>query len=177
VAGDVRRLQFPDRSFDLILCAEVLEHVPNPEIAAREISRVAAGRVVVGVPYRQDTRVGRVTCQSCGTISPPWGHINSFDERRLEAMFSGLKLERIEFIGPMHSTVTSDLATWLMDRGGNPWGTYDQQEPCACGASYYAPEQRSIAQKSFSAIAHRMNRVQGIFAAPRANWIHALFSA
>src|SRR5512139_805984 len=33
VAGDVRRLGFPDNSFDCVFCAEVLEHVAEVERA------------------------------------------------------------------------------------------------------------------------------------------------
>jgi ubiquinone/menaquinone biosynthesis C-methylase UbiE len=48
--GDVAALPFPDRSFDLVLAIEVLEHVPRPEAALREIVRVATGDVVLSVP-------------------------------------------------------------------------------------------------------------------------------
>jgi ubiquinone/menaquinone biosynthesis C-methylase UbiE len=48
--GDVLALPFPDRSFDLVLAIEVLEHVPRPEAALREIVRVAMGDVVLSVP-------------------------------------------------------------------------------------------------------------------------------
>jgi ubiquinone/menaquinone biosynthesis C-methylase UbiE len=34
VAGDVQKLDFPDNSVDLVLCSEVLEHVPDIETAA-----------------------------------------------------------------------------------------------------------------------------------------------
>jgi SAM-dependent methyltransferase len=41
----------PDGSFDLVLCLQVLEHLPEPERFARKLLRV--GRVVIiSVPYR-----------------------------------------------------------------------------------------------------------------------------
>ncbi len=38
--GDVRDLPFGDNEFDLILCGHVLEHLPSPERALRELYRV-----------------------------------------------------------------------------------------------------------------------------------------
>ena len=87
VEGDVTNLSFPDRSFDCVLCAEVLEHIPDVERAAREIARVARHEVLIGVPYKQDRRVGRLTCTSCGRINPPFGHVNTFDEQSVKNLF------------------------------------------------------------------------------------------
>jgi ubiquinone/menaquinone biosynthesis C-methylase UbiE len=39
-AADVTRLPFPDAVFDLVICSEVLEHIPDDKKAAREIVRV-----------------------------------------------------------------------------------------------------------------------------------------
>ncbi len=39
-AADVTRLPFPDACFDLVICSEVLEHIPDHEGAAHEIVRV-----------------------------------------------------------------------------------------------------------------------------------------
>ena len=62
VAGDLTRLQFPDSSFDCVFCAEVLEHIPDVEKAALELARVTRRHLVIGVPFEQDLRVGRLTC-------------------------------------------------------------------------------------------------------------------
>jgi 2-polyprenyl-3-methyl-5-hydroxy-6-metoxy-1,4-benzoquinol methylase len=52
VAGDVARLPFRDRSFDLVLCCQVLEHVPlaTAQRALAELRRVTRGHIVISVP-------------------------------------------------------------------------------------------------------------------------------
>jgi ubiquinone/menaquinone biosynthesis C-methylase UbiE len=52
VVADVRRLPFPDGSFDTVLAAEILEHMPWEELplAVSELSRVARRGAVVSVP-------------------------------------------------------------------------------------------------------------------------------
>jgi ubiquinone/menaquinone biosynthesis C-methylase UbiE len=53
VAGSVVDLPFPDGSFDLVGCFEVLEHLPGdlPRQALSELSRVARQAVVLSVPH------------------------------------------------------------------------------------------------------------------------------
>ena len=175
VQGDVTRLDFHDNHFDVIFCAEVLEHVPQLEQACREIARVAGHEVVIGVPYKQDIRANRTTCRSCGRVSPGWGHVNSFDERKLERLFAPLKLVSTSFIG-RNGDRTNALSVTLMDFAGNPWGTYDQEEPCVhCGSKLTTAGERSFAQRLSSAAAYRLNVLQGKIARPHANWIHVVF--
>lgn len=52
VAGSVVELPFPDRSFDVVGCFEVLEHLPGdlPRTALAEMARVARRAVVLSVP-------------------------------------------------------------------------------------------------------------------------------
>ena len=175
VEGDVTQLDFPDRFFDSVLCAEVLEHVPNVERAAREITRVARHEVVVGVPYKQDLRVSRLTCDGCGAVNPPFGHVNTFDEHRLRQLFSELNTVATHWVGK-NELKTNAVSVRLMDFAGNPWGTYGQEEPCQyCGAIMSPPVRRSLPQKVAGRLAHTINQLQRPFVRATANWIHMLF--
>ena len=177
VLGDVTRLEFPDRAFDLVLCAEVLEHIPTDKLrrACAEISRVAGRHVVIGVPYNQDIRVDRTTCRACGGKNPPWGHVNSFTELNLEMLFPELEVERILFVGETRDR-TNAVSAFLTDLAGNPYGTYDQEEGCIhCGEKLVPPARRNAAQRVAGLAAHLLRRLQRRFSAPRANWIHVLY--
>lgn len=52
LAGDITRLPFEDQSFDLVLCSEVLEHIPNDAAAIAELLRILKPgcQLVVSVP-------------------------------------------------------------------------------------------------------------------------------
>jgi 2-polyprenyl-3-methyl-5-hydroxy-6-metoxy-1,4-benzoquinol methylase len=56
--ASVYELPFEDRSFDAILCLEVLEHLDDPETAVAELARVSAGDVVISVPHEPWFRLG-----------------------------------------------------------------------------------------------------------------------
>lgn len=49
--GSVYKLPFSDKSFDTVLCSEVLEHLDDPNRAVAELRRVARNYVVISVPH------------------------------------------------------------------------------------------------------------------------------
>ncbi len=55
--GDAERLGYRDNSFDIVICTEVLEHLPNPKKALNEIHRVSklGGITIVTTPNRENT--------------------------------------------------------------------------------------------------------------------------
>jgi hypothetical protein len=178
VQGDATALQFSAKSFDLVFCAEVLEHIPSPalEAACSELARVAKKFVLIGVPYKQDIRQGKTTCYSCGKINPPWAHVNSFDEVRLAALFPSMKIVAVSFVGTA-TPGTNALASTLMNYAGNPFGTYIQDEGCiCCGKKLIDPPPRSTRQKIATKAAVWLNKAQAAFHKPRGNWIHVLFA-
>jgi SAM-dependent methyltransferase len=177
VKGDATALQFQDKSVDLVFCAEVLEHIPTTLLpkACREIGRVAREYVLVGVPYKQDIRYGRTNCSTCGKTNPPWGHVNTFDEGRLKQLFPDFDIARISYVG--HADIGMNfISSFLLNMAGNPFGTYDQDEPCIhCGSQLKNPPQRKLWQKLATRAAYYTRDLQSLFQGKHANWIHILF--
>ena len=178
VKGDATALNFPDRSIDLVVCLEVLEHIPTQMLAKAclELARVAKGHVLVGVPYKQDIRCSRTTCYSCGKTNPPWGHVNSFDETRLQQLFGSLTMVQTSYVGES-DVRTNAPATWLMDLAGNPYGSYAQDEPCVhCGEKLKEPPPRTSFQKVCTKAALSLTALQKTLLGrrPHGNWIHVL---
>jgi SAM-dependent methyltransferase len=177
VKGDVTALHFSDSSFNFVFCAEVLEHIPSKLLrkACSELSRVSNRYILIGVPFKQDIRVDRTTCRKCGGKNPPWGHVNSFDERRLRSLFPTYEIVKKSFVGT-GGAKTNFLSCILMDMAGNPYGTYDQEEPCIhCGATLSSPSVRNLIEKVLTRTAFFIKKLQAPFIKPQPNWIHVLF--
>lgn len=53
VGADITKLPFADKSFDCVLAAEVLEHIPFAEVgtAVKEIARVSRKSIVITLPH------------------------------------------------------------------------------------------------------------------------------
>jgi SAM-dependent methyltransferase len=58
--GDATRLPFEDAAFDLVLAIEVLEHIPDPDAALAELSRVGTGHLIASVPFEPIWRAGNI---------------------------------------------------------------------------------------------------------------------
>jgi protein-L-isoaspartate O-methyltransferase len=177
VQGDAAALDYPDGHFDAVVCAEVLEHIPEPHLSrvCRELARVTGGCLVIGVPYRQDLRVGCTTCGHCGATNPPWGHVNSFDEARLSSLFGGLAAARIDHVGRTRMA-TNPVSARLLHFAANPYGTYVQDEPClSCGQTLVMPPARSFAQKVATKLATWGTDLQALVTPERSAWLHVRF--
>jgi len=83
-AGDATRMPFPDGSFDLVIAAEVLEHIPADQGAVNEISRVLrpGGIAAVTVPAWLPERVCWALSDDYHNV--PGGHVRIFTRRELE---------------------------------------------------------------------------------------------
>ncbi|WP_259312660.1 class I SAM-dependent methyltransferase [Capillimicrobium parvum] len=74
VVGDVRALPFGDRSFDLVVALDVLEHVAPGDRAAAlaELARVARRRVVVAAPAGAPALAADRGLAASLSAPPPW---------------------------------------------------------------------------------------------------------
>lgn len=84
VVGDAGLLPFPDASADLVLCIEVLEHLPTVLPAVAELARVTGDRCVVSVPWEPWFRLGNLARgKNVGRLGNDPEHLRAFTPRRL----------------------------------------------------------------------------------------------
>ena len=174
---NVTCLAFKDGAVDTIVCTEVLEHIQPDHLRAtcQEMIRVAKRDLIIGVPYRQDIRVGKTTCRNCRQINPPWGHVNRFDEGLLKDLFHPLVITKVQLVGQTRERISA-IASRLMDLAGNPWGYYGFGDRCQkCGQEIDQPLRRSFSQKVLTKMAHLINASHRPFIRPCPEWIHVHF--
>lgn len=88
VAGDGLRLPFREACFDLVICAEVLEHIREDGRAVAEIARVLrpGGHLVVSVPRFWPERL--CWALSAQYAASPGGHVRIYRGRELIALLA-----------------------------------------------------------------------------------------
>jgi SAM-dependent methyltransferase len=114
-------LPFPDRSFDVVLCAETLEHLDPADLvrATAELRRIARKSLVVTVPYQEDLLAWSTKCPRCGAVFHLYGHRNVFTPERLKGLFPGASnyaLQGVWSVRPMSRALlhfrTERLGLW-----------------------------------------------------------------
>jgi len=80
--GGIDYIQFPDKSFDLLICSQVLEHIPDTiyQKSIDELCRVTKKYIVIGVPYKEMLREHYSKCKGCNKIFHLWGHLRSYKD-------------------------------------------------------------------------------------------------
>ena len=75
VAASAYEIPFPDESFDVIFCSQVLEHLPEPEKVLAELDRVAEHWLLLSVPLEPYFRTLTWLSVKLGIGGDP-GHVN-----------------------------------------------------------------------------------------------------
>jgi len=82
--ADAAALPFGDRTFDLVIALEVLEHVDEPRTVLSEIARVANDVVIISVPWEPVWCAGNLLRGRYITkLGNTPGHLNHFTRRGL----------------------------------------------------------------------------------------------
>jgi len=80
---DVTRLPFRDQCFDAVICSEVLEHIPNDDLAVSELIRILKpGRILaVSVPRFYPEKI--CWCLSDDYAAADMGHVRIYRKKAL----------------------------------------------------------------------------------------------
>jgi ubiquinone/menaquinone biosynthesis C-methylase UbiE len=103
--ADATRLPFADATFDLVLAIEVLEHVPVPDRALREIQRVCRRDLVASVPFEPIWRVGNVARgRYVRDLGNTPGHVNHWTRRSFRRFVDG-RFDVVDVASPLPWTM------------------------------------------------------------------------
>lgn len=120
--GDAFSLPFADESFDIVICSEVLEHLPEYEAAIDELNRVLrpTGTFAVSVPRYGPERI-------CWALSEEYhevegGHVRIFRRNDLKNAITsrGLRFREQEYAHALHAPFWWLKCLWW-GRETQPW--------------------------------------------------------
>jgi SAM-dependent methyltransferase len=134
VLADARELPFPDRSFDLALSSQMLEHLDDDAYAAAlaELRRVARDHVLISVPYREDLGMRMIRCPRCGLRQHVWGHLRRFSAESLTGDLPGFDAIDVRIFGDVQDPPWPRALLWPIHNVFSGWyGTTGQHPMCA----------------------------------------------
>jgi len=79
ILGSLDNLPFEDNSFDMIMCSDVLEHLPDDvyKKTIKEFKRVSKKYILIISPNSEDLEANQSKCIKCGTVFHMNWHIRS----------------------------------------------------------------------------------------------------
>lgn len=171
VFSNIRALPFRDKAFDLVVCAEVLEHLDQLTLRAglNELRRVSSDYILVTVPYRQPVHYELFKCGHCGHEENCMGHLRQIGEQDLKAWFPAWTLLSLRPIGQ----VSGYAPGWIYAvsrRIGEVWFDYWTDRCPKCGAAD-ARRRDNVVGFVMRRIIWRLQRVARV----RPAWTLALF--
>ena len=132
IIADVAQIPFKDSQFDLVLAAEILEHLPEEIFtpALSEIYRVSKKYVLITVPFEEVLSAQWLKCSKCGHIFHAWGHLRRFDLRMLKNLFEHTHLIQKRLFTPKEAKIPSLLYV-IAKKNGNVWES-NSTNPVKC---------------------------------------------
>lgn len=116
--GDAHGLDFPDRSFDAVVCLRVLMHTPDWRASLRELCRVSAGRVVFDYPaLRSAAAIQAVTRRLTHLVDPSVEAYRVFSSGAVRRVLASegftVRGEHRQFVLPiaLHKRINSEAWT------------------------------------------------------------------
>ena len=146
VAANANRLPFKDNCFEVSIAADVLEHLSKEEFlsSVREIARVTQNYLIVNAPYRERYKAPVARCMDCGKEFNVYGHLRSFTEKKLCALFrdAGFSAIRVDTLGPYREW-RSDFLLWLGRKAGKAYSSDFTVCP-VCGSARINPKRSFV---------------------------------
>jgi len=168
-------IPFLDDSFDLVLCSEVLEHLPDEvyESTLKELERVAKKYILISVPYRENMRSRTTKCYKCRAKFHIWLHHRAFKRKQIKKMFSNFSLRIFKLFGK-RDPYTSRFVLFLNQYLGGRWLSFEEGTICPSCGNTKSPQKRRTVVTIFCGLINLL--CEKLIPRLNNNWIIALYS-
>ncbi|MFN3198188.1 MAG: class I SAM-dependent methyltransferase [Bradymonadia bacterium] len=170
VRASADALPFPDDAFDVVVCSEVIEHLPSPlfEDALKELWRVARRSVVITVPYRETLSDAHTACPNCGEVFNAHGHLRSFEPAVVASLLPGNV--RTSVLAKPRRYYDPRLM-WVMQNVLHRYGYIAWAVCPSCGNDDFSTLKTDLVRKGLMGINHVLHRGKMV----TGGWILARF--
>jgi SAM-dependent methyltransferase len=96
LAASVDSIPFPDQYFDMVLCAETIEHLPDGvyERTLSEIERVAKRYIIISTPNNEYLPTSSIKCENCQKVFHRNMHVQVFSRDIHNSLFQVFERKR-----------------------------------------------------------------------------------
>jgi SAM-dependent methyltransferase len=105
IVADINQLPFPNNYFDIVICSEILEHIPDHQAAAAEVTRVLkpGKHLVVSVPRFFPERICWALSEGYHEVNN--GHLRIYKKKDLIELLekNGLKNWTFHYAHSLHT--------------------------------------------------------------------------
>ncbi|MDD5583477.1 MAG: class I SAM-dependent methyltransferase [Candidatus Omnitrophica bacterium] len=123
ISADINALPFKDKTFDLVICAEVLEHLSTTAMrdAINKIKKISSKYVIIGVPNNENLAFSMYKCYECGNKFHINLHKRSFKLGKMKKLFfPELNLKKYVF-GGAERVYYNNILLWVKQNIAGVW--------------------------------------------------------
>jgi len=138
VNADIQNLPIQSDKVDLVICSEVLEHLPESVLkkAIAELKRISKKYILITVPNNEYLQKNYVKCSACKYKFNASYHLNSFDLDSLFLLFSNFNLVYEFKCGKMVRQYNPVLLK-IKQRLGNSWARFSSVRHFICPGCHH----------------------------------------
>lgn len=170
IKASATSIPLPDKSFDILLSSEMLEHLSASEIllALSEFKRISRKYIIISVPNNENLQASYAKCPACGFIYHAWQHQQTFTKSRMRTLFLP------EFINTCFSFCGESVRKWLpvlltLKHLLGQWMTPEKAPLCPhCGNTEFVSGSKNVFTKLINGLNH-------LLAGKKHYWMIALF--